>query len=355
MSAAVGRAAEDAKRAAADTKRTAVDAKRTARKVKGTAAEAGTTAADAGGDRGKMKTGCERRLDKSFRNAPVIALYPNSKLVLFADCHRGVGNTNDNFLKNQNLYMAALRHYYERGFLYLELGDGDELWENRSFDAIYEIHEDVFSVLSLFEKENRLYMLYGNHDHEMKENRRIPHYAGIIIKLCGCTEDKERTSVSRKTCPAAPCKCGGERAKTPCLELYLTHGNQADFLNSTLWKLSRFLVRYVWKPLEQIGVLDPTSAAKNYQCRSRSEKRLSSWAVKHQCYLIAGHTHRPVLGDSSTRYFNTGSCVHPGSITCLEIENCEISLVKWRVEVRKDNTLFVVRECIAGPLPLREL
>lgn len=283
-----------------------------------------------------MKTGCERRLDKSFRNAPVLALYPGSRIVLFSDCHRGVGNTNDNFLKNQNLYMAALRHYYERGFLYIELGDGDELWENRSFDAIYEIHEDVFSVLSCFAKEKRLYLLYGNHDHEMKNDRRMPHHAGIILKLCGCTKQ-------------------GADGKPHCLELYLTHGNQADFLNSTLWRLSRFLVRYLWKPLEQLGVLDPTSAAKNYQCRERSEKRLSNWAVKHQCYLIAGHTHRPVLGNSETRYFNTGSCVHPCSVTCIEIENCEISLVKWRVEVRADNTLYVVRERLAGPLSMREL
>ena len=33
-----------------------------------------------------MKTGCERRLDKSFRNAPVLALYPHSRIVLISDC-----------------------------------------------------------------------------------------------------------------------------------------------------------------------------------------------------------------------------------------------------------------------------
>lgn len=237
--------------------------------------------------------------------------------------------------------MAALRYYYERDFFYIELGDGDELWENRSFDAIYEIHEDIFSVLSLFAKENRLYLLYGNHDHEMKENRRLPHHAGVILKLCGTD------SFLSKRNPSA--------GAPDCLELYATHGNQADLLNSTLWRLSRFLVRYVWKPLEQLGVLDPTSAAKNYKCRQKSEKRLSHWAVKHQCYLIAGHTHRPVLGDSETRYFNTGSCVHPSAVTCLEIENCEISLVKWRVEVKEDNTLFVSRERLAEPVSMCQL
>ena len=280
-----------------------------------------------------MKTGCERRLDKSFRNAPVLALYPHSRVVLISDCHRGVGNSNDNFLKNQHLYFAALCYYYTNGFVYIELGDGEELWENRSLAAIQEIHSDVFRLLSLFQKEHRLYMLYGNHDHVMKNNREFPHYEGIVLKIC-------------HTAPR-------DMVRAPeCLELYLTHGHQADILNSTLWKLSRFLVRHLWKPLEQRGVLDPTSAAKNYRHRQRSEKRLSAWAVKKNCYLITGHTHRPMLGDAGTRYFNTGSCVHPRCITCLEIEDGNISLVKWQVETRQDRSLFVAREVLAGPLSL---
>ncbi len=288
-----------------------------------------------------MRTGYEKRLDKSFRDAPVIALYPHSKIVLFGDCHRGVGNTNDNFLKNRHLYSAALFHYCHKGFIYIELGDGDELWENRSFESIREIHADVYEMFSCLKKENRLYLLYGNHDCELKSNREFPHYAGVVLKICGFAGTAPTGNHSR---PASG-----------CLEFYLTHGNQADFLNSTLWKLSRFLVRYVWKPLEQIGVLDPTSAAKNYGCRQRSEKRLSGWAVKHRCYLITGHTHRPVLGDSQTRYFNTGSCVHPSCITCLEIENGAISLVKWYVEAKPDSSLFVSRETHGGPVALDRL
>lgn len=278
-----------------------------------------------------LKTGCERRLDKSFQNAPVVAVSPYSRIVLISDCHRGVGNTNDNFLKNQNLYFAALRYYYTKGFIYIELGDGDELWENRSLAAIREIHGDVFCLLSLFAKENRFYQIYGNHDHILKYDATSPHHAGIILKTCGFDKTFR------------------------CIEFYLTHGHQADFLNSTLWRLSRFLVRYLWKPLEQFGILDPTSAAKNYKHRNRSEKRLSHWAVKNNRYLITGHTHRPSLGDKQTRYFNTGSCVHPRCITCIEIENGAISLVKWLTETRPDNTLYVARTVIAEPLALRDL
>lgn len=286
-----------------------------------------------------MKTGCDRRLDKSFQDAPVLGLYPHSKLVLISDCHRGVGNANDNFLKNQNLYFAALRHYYAKGFIYVELGDGDELWENRSLSAIQEIHSNVFWMLSLFQREKRLYLLYGNHDYVMKNNQEFPHYGGLVLKLCGFFP------------PAAGLSAGPSR----CLELYLTHGHQAELLNSTFWKLSRFLVRYLWKPLEQVGVLDPTSAAKNYRRCKKNEKRLSRWAARHHCCLITGHTHRPMLGSRENHYFNTGSCVHPRCITCLEIENGGISLVKWNMETKGDRSLYVARTLLAGPLPLAQL
>lgn len=104
------------------------------------------------------------RLSKSFEGALRLPLTERSKYVFISDCHRGVGNSNDNFLKNQNLYYAALQHYYRLGYTYIELGDGDELWENRSMKQIMEAHGNVFLLLSRFHEQHRLYMLYGNHD-----------------------------------------------------------------------------------------------------------------------------------------------------------------------------------------------
>ena len=138
-------------------------------------------------------------------------------------------------------------------------------------------------------------------------------------------------------------------------ELYLTHGHQADFFNSTLWRLSCFLVRYLWKPLEQFGVLDPTSAAKNYKVKNKTEQRLQEWTKLHKKILITGHTHRPVLGSKDSLYFNTGSCVHPRCITCIELVRRELSLVKWTLSTKPDRTLFVAREVLAGPVSLDDL
>ena len=46
--------------------------------------------------------------------------------------------------------------------------------------------------------------------------------------------------------------------------------------------------------------------------------------------IIAGHTHRPHFPQpGNPPYFNDGSCVHPYSITTIEINSGEISIIKW--------------------------
>lgn len=269
------------------------------------------------------------RIDHAFSNAPVLPLSENGRYGLFSDCHRGIGTSNDNFLKNQHLYFAALNYYYQHSFCYIELGDGDELWENRSFSAIQNIHSNVFWLLSLFYEEHRLFMLFGNHDIAKKDFHPFSDccfHEGLRLKDCVTGQ-----------------------------ELYLTHGHQADFFNSTLWRLSCFLVRYLWKPLEQFGVLDPTSAAKNYKVKNKTEQRLQEWTKLHKKILITGHTHRPVLGSKDSLYFNTGSCVHPRCITCIELVHRELSLVKWTLSTKPDRTLFVAREVLADPVSLDDL
>lgn len=290
------------------------------------------------------------RLDHAFRYAPRLPLSNRSRYVLMSDCHRGMGNSSDNFLKNQHLYFAALEHYYRQGFTYLELGDGDELWENRSMKNIIDIHSNVFWLFKQFYQENRLYLLYGNHD-------IVKRKKGYPAKSCGtyfCTQSQQMQ-------PLFPSLTfyEGMILTTDLLpnskshvSLYLTHGHQASLLNSTLWPLSRFLVRYIWRPLENLGILDPTSAAKNYRIKNQCEIRLNQWAQDHHRILITGHTHRPILPTEPAYYYNTGSCVHPRCITCIEIERGLMTLVKWSMNARPDSTLYVAREVISGPIPL---
>ena len=112
------------------------------------------------------------RMSESLEQALTLPLYPDSKYILFSDCHRGDGRADDNFLKNELVYLAALSYYEKAGFTYLELGDGDELWENRSIRTIREMHPHSFEMLEKFNRKKRLYMVYGNHDMVKKEDRK---------------------------------------------------------------------------------------------------------------------------------------------------------------------------------------
>lgn len=294
---------------------------------------------------------CQSRLNKTFEGAPRLPLNERSRYVLISDCHRGVGTSNDNFLKNQNLYFAALQHYYRTGYTYIELGDGDELWENRSMEQIIEAHGNVFFLLSRFYERGRLYMLYGNHDMVKKDSRYTARKCSTYPRSLGNDTHLE----NQPLLPDIRFYPGLILENTRALsmgDIYLTHGHQADLFNSTLWRLSRFLVRYLWKPLERYGVLDPTSAAKNYTRKHKTEQRLHDWAEREGCILITGHTHRPTLSAEDPHYYNSGSCVHPRCITCLEIERMHIRLVKWTLAARPDMTLYVNREVISGPIPL---
>ena len=86
----------------------------------------------------------EKRLQSVYQNAPIIPYHSKTKFILMSDCHRGQGNAADNFLQNQNVFYGALEYYYQNGFIYIELGDGDELWENRKIKPIIDIHSDAF-------------------------------------------------------------------------------------------------------------------------------------------------------------------------------------------------------------------
>ena len=216
----------------------------------------------------------EKRIDKAFKDAKVIKASEHGRIVFFSDCHRGCGTWNDSFLNNKILYQAALNYYWQQDFTYIEVGDGDELWENRRFGLIREIHSDVFAQLGNFSHSGRLYMIWGNHD-KVKSKKNFPagrggfsppYYQSAVIEMPHESQN-----------------------------LYVLHGHQADILNDRLWPLARWMVRYLWKPLELAGFKDPTSAARNYKKGKKVEKRLAVWAAKRDRNIIAGHTHRPVV------------------------------------------------------------
>ena len=286
----------------------------------------------------------KKRLDRAYQNAHVVPFDDDSKFILFSDCHRGDNSFADDFANNRNIYYHALKHYYVEGFNYAELGDGDELWENISFSSILNAHKNVYELMQLFHKKNRLHMIWGNHDMVYRNpdtvKKNLSTYfdpkVGEDVELFGDIKYHEAIVLKHKDTNQ---------------EIFLTHGHQADWWNYNFWKWSRFLVRILWKPLNVMGIADPTSPAKNYKELIKVELRTKKWITDNNNLMtIVGHTHRPRFPEpGDIAFFNDGSCVHPRSITGIEIENGAISLIKWQIATKEDGTLQIVRVLLEGP------
>ncbi|WP_353780099.1 serine/threonine protein phosphatase [Winogradskyella sp. 3972H.M.0a.05] len=289
----------------------------------------------------------KKRLDNAYQNAKRVNFNDHSKFILFSDCHRGDNSFADDFANNRNIYFHALSHYYNSGFDYCELGDGDELWENISFNAILDAHKNVYMLMKQFHEEGRLHMIWGNHDMVYRDPEYVEkHLSTYFDEKIGedvelfCDLQYHEAIVLRHT----------ETEQ----ELFLAHGHQADWWNYLFWKWSRFMVRVLWKPLQILGIADPTSPAKNYKNLIKVEKRLKKWIRENDNILtIVGHTHRPRFPKTNEiALFNDGSCVHPRSITGIEIEEGKISLIKWQVATKEDGTLQIIRVLLEGPKKL---
>lgn len=291
----------------------------------------------------------KKRLNKAFKNAKNINFDDSSKFILFSDCHRGDNSFADDFANNRNIYFHALKHYYAEGFQYCEIGDGDELWENLSFQPIFEAHKNVYLLMKLFHEQNRLHMIWGNHDMVYQN----PDYVEKHLATYFDTKlEKEVNLFCNLKYHEGIVLNHTETGQ----KLFLTHGHQADWWNYTFWKFSRFMVRVLWKPLNVMGIADPTSPAKNYKELIKVERRTKKWIIENNNLItIVGHTHRPRFPNpGEIAFFNDGSCVHPRSITGIEIEHGEISLIKWYIDTTENGTLQIVRVLLEGPRKLMD-
>lgn len=289
-----------------------------------------------------------KQLSRVFKSSEEIPFDDSSKIIFMSDCHRGDGSWADDFLKNQNLYAAALDYYYQKNYTYIEIGDGDELWKNRSVGDIMQIHSDAFWRIQKFYEDERFYMLYGNHD-MIKKSKRFIKKNFYFYKY----KDNESQKALLKDIRVHEGLILKHRYTNR--KIFVVHGHQGSFINDRAWVLGRFLVRYLWKPLELFGVNDPTSAAKNYDQKEAVGENLLKWSQKEKQMIIAGHTHKPVFPKvGEPLYFNDGSCVHPRCITGIEIVDGYIMLIKWCIKADLSGILHVGKETLAGPTKLEE-
>ena len=289
-----------------------------------------------------------------FERIKHITSTPGMKLIVMSDMHRGDGSGADDFAQNSLIYRCALEYYLENGFTYIELGDAEELWENDNFDQIYITHTPVYELLAKFHDpdpaKTRYIKVWGNHDLYWKDHQDIYQalFPGMQIY---------EAAILNNT-------------------ILMIHGHQADpMCSGPVAAVSQFFVNHIWADLQRTGIKDPTRAATNPGLCNEVDERLHKWATNNDrgiSAIIAGHTHRAVFENLSLTemrlqalrfkgedaadlqarrdpfYYNTGSCVHPMSITGLEMlynGKIRFNLIEWQCAI-EGNMLAIKRVAI---------
>jgi UDP-2,3-diacylglucosamine pyrophosphatase LpxH len=270
----------------------------------------------------------QRQLSKAFARANELPFDDNSRYIFLSDVHRGDGGPTDDFVKNKELYLQVLDHYDHNGFTYVEVGDGDELWKNSSFQSIAKAHREVFDRLRRFRDQKRLHLLIGNH--ELRPGAEHSMHKGDLVAKEALILRHRRT---------------GQR-------IHVIHGHQADFKTVRFPRFCRALVKHLWKNIQLLGFGRNHTGGK---CKT-VEDRIRNWAATERKIVICGHTHRPMsarYGD--TPYFNSGSCIFPNALTGLELQGGRLTLVKWIARPWADPAHRIQRLCLALPMRLQAL
>src|SRR5215471_11316714 len=308
-------------------------------------------------------------LKKQIENQPskkglVVALDADvGKTIIFSDQHKGAKNGADDFMLCEPNYLAALDYYNKRGFLFISLGDNDELWENR-WPAVKKNNVPSFEAEKKFIERNAFIKIFGNHDLawntdvttplEMEKiyGQKVKVYEGVILVT----------------------KISGQP-----FSIFLTHGHQGDAQSDGSW-FSKFFVAHIWAPLQAYLRINPNTPAYNTTKKTLHNRIMYEWSARQEnTLLITGHTHQPVF-ESLTHlerlyrrleqaqsandrsqveeikkeiklrepqftavsvdylqmkptYFNSGCCCFSdGDITGIEIEDGFIRLIKWEQE-----------------------
>lgn len=307
-------------------------------------------------------------LDSVYANAKVVNFDQNDKIVLISDVHRGDGTYSDSFVHNRNIYIAALKYYLKNDYVYIEVGDGDELWKNRNYNEIAYFYNDIYEIFNEFKnkikngKNEWIHCIYGNHDFIKKKKNFKEKQKKYLKKI-----DDNHGEEFIKFIDGIEYHEGINLRYTPLQEdILVTHGDQLDFFNYEAWKINMFLVRYIWRFLSGIaGFKDQTESAKSKTKRGHVDRKLENWAKENFKMIICGHTHKTRFPKKDEPpYFNIGCCVYPSYITAIEIENGKIQLVKWKIDVnddegselmkklckeRSNRFLWVNKEVIDGP------
>jgi len=282
-------------------------------------------------------------------------------IIIFSDHHKGARDGSDDFRLAEKNYLAALDYYNEQKFFYVNLGDGEELWEN-TIMSVMKFNKAPFAKEKLFADRNAYCKIIGNHDLFWKND---PLTAQRYIKKMYGRELKIFEGIVLRV-----------QLKTKYVDVFCTHGHQGD-AQSDGNAFSKWFISYIWGPLQSFLEINTNTPSTNDSLKSLHNIMMYNWVYEQPyCILITGHTHQPVFkslthlerlylaleearekNDRATvnrieaeiprrkreynfvssdfknmnpSYFNSGCCCFDdGTITGIELDKGFIRLIKW--------------------------
>ena len=315
-----------------------------------------------------------RRAIAQERDNPLTVDVDSARLVFFSDHHKGSRNGADDFQICEKAYNAALAYYFRHGYTLVLLGDAEELWEETP-KAVTRAYAHTFALEGKFHRAGRYIRLWGNHD----DNWRYPDQVARWLEpaLGGVPLQVQEQLLIRVT-----------EGETELGRFFLVHGHQGTVESDFVAPISKFIVRYLWRPFQRIFKISLNTPANDFQLRYEHDSTMYFWSeAQEKTVLIAGHTHRPVFKSESHEekirkamekvekalekdpenpdliaeaaelsarlewvmvqngqtggelppielkkpsYFNTGCCAfYDGDVTGIEIRDGQIRLVRW--------------------------
>jgi len=205
-------------------------------------------------------------LDELWDAAPVRPLGPDDKVAILSDWHMGDGGANDDFKKNADALLAALKDFYEpRGWTLVLNGDIEEYLRARP-EAIRRAWAPVFAVLDRLRRKGRLIRLVGNHEIRAGLDEFLSAHQpfdGESLKL----------------------DWGGKT-------LFLFHGHQAGTVNSGKFN---GLIGWALRVFANTLRIGNGSVSHDNGKKIRLEKNVYEFSRQKGALSVIGHTHRPLF------------------------------------------------------------
>ena len=330
-----------------------------------------------GKSRAKYELDIAKGLTRALDDASAVEGPPfvlgRDRMILFSDLHKGGRDAADDFRRCERAYNAALAYYHGMGYWLAEVGDVEELWEERP-KTVLEKYARTMDLSAQFHRSStpetpRYTRIWGNHDDEWNREDKVKKFLGPIYDPQGTNPLRVYGSI------LIPIQ---QPAGTTIGHLFLAHGHQGTVESDKMNWFSRLVVRHLWRPFQRLTNTSLNTPATDWELNYTHNIAMGKWLAglpREDLIFISGHTHRPVFLSHShqqllverlnqatdqeevatltaelewergqrpeaegidplppgvRRYFNIGCAAYSdGDVTGIEINDRDIRLVRW--------------------------